>query len=464
MSESFDVVVVGSRVAGASLATLLAREGLNVVVVDQTSVDRPVLSSHLIQADSLTFLDRLGVIDAVRRLGVPFMCRADTRLEDLHIIADFPQRPGDLGAAAVIRRHLLDPILRDAAAEAGVDVRTNTKVVGLVRDGDRVAGVRVASAGSEYELHAQLVVGADGRSSTVAKLCEAREYNITENARFYYWTFFEGAAPWSDDTLIFHRWGDQMVWGGPADSGLFLVGVSPEQAGRDEFCKDLTGGLLKYMRTCEPMARALVDARIATKVHGVRKFKAYFREPCGPGWVLIGDAGHFKDPAAGRGIGDAFLQADAMVPAVVAALDGSGEPLDQALARWGEWREHKFTGHYWMADGLGGSGTMPTMGVELVRQLHRAGKTDEYLDLFSHRSRYYDVFTLPRLAAATTRLLARRATDRRALFDEAQVLAFHEGRRRWINKHPDFDSGDPSIADSWATPREEPRARSLASV
>jgi hypothetical protein len=139
-------------------------------------------------------------------------------------------------------------------------------------------------------------------------MCGARRYNIYPNERSYYFTFFEGAAPASDDLFVFHRWGDRMVWAGPADSGLYLVGVSPEMHEREYFRDHTEAGLLAHMRSCAPTAEALADARIATKISGIRRFEGYFREATGPGWVLVGDSGHFKDPSAGRGIGDAFTQ------------------------------------------------------------------------------------------------------------------------------------------------------------
>ena len=55
----------------------------------------------------------------------------------------------------------------------------------------------------------------------------------------------------------------------------------------------------------------LICDRVYVLEKGSVRWTGYFREPSGPGWVLTGDAGHFKDPGPGRGIGDAFIQADA---------------------------------------------------------------------------------------------------------------------------------------------------------
>src|SRR4051812_31539968 len=182
--ERFDVVIVGARCAGAPLAALLARRGRKVAVVEQATFPRNTLSSHLMQGDALAFLDRLGVTPRVKATGAPFITSTDGRFENVYFSADYPLRDGDPGGAASIRRHLLDPILADAAAEAGADLRMATKVVGLVEEDGRVAGVRALGRdGVEHELRGTLVVGADGRGSTVAAAVGARTYNVTPSQR-----------------------------------------------------------------------------------------------------------------------------------------------------------------------------------------------------------------------------------------------------------------------------------------
>src|SRR2546423_9728585 len=99
---------------------------------------------------------------------------------------DLPQVPCDVGGMASIRRLVLDPILAEAAQEAGADVRFGAGVTGLVEEDGRVVGVRTG----EGEVRARLVVGADGRNSTVAALAGARRCNLVPNQRILYWGFF----------------------------------------------------------------------------------------------------------------------------------------------------------------------------------------------------------------------------------------------------------------------------------
>src|SRR5438105_13925475 len=166
MRGSADVIVVGARCAGSPLAALLARQGVDVVVVEQAQFPRDTLSTHLFEADGLAFLDRLGLTARLRGTGAPFVGRLDNRTDDFRIAMDWPQLPGDVGGIASIRRFVLDPILAQAAEQAGAQMHMGTKVTGLLEHAGRVAGVRVSGPAGDAELGARLLVGADGRSST----------------------------------------------------------------------------------------------------------------------------------------------------------------------------------------------------------------------------------------------------------------------------------------------------------
>jgi 2-polyprenyl-6-methoxyphenol hydroxylase-like FAD-dependent oxidoreductase len=442
-STEFDVVVVGARCAGSTLGALLARDGLRVAVLDQAAVIRSTLSSNILQADSLAFLEQLGVTDRLKAAGATTMSHVDMRLEDFRCVTAFPQAPGDVGGAACIRREVLDPVLVEAAEAAGADVRLGVKVVGLVREQGRVVGVRTVADGVESELRARLVVGADGRNSKVAEVCGARQYAIEPGERSYYWTYFEGADLGSSPTFVFHRWGDRHMLGGPADNGLYIVGVSPQRHERDSFRDDLDASVRGHVANCEPIADALKDARRATRIFGIRRFHGYFREAAGPGWVLLGDAGHFKDPAGGRGIGDAFHQAGRLAPAVKAALDGPdpAAELDRATARFVRWRDRTYAEYYGLAADLGVAGPISGVVPKVVGRLHAQGKADGVLNLLSHRASVMQVLTPARVLGATAGTLLGRSGQRRSALGELGALASGEIRRRRAMRKPVYQDG-----------------------
>jgi 2-polyprenyl-6-methoxyphenol hydroxylase-like FAD-dependent oxidoreductase len=449
MDNEFDVVVVGGRCAGSPLATLLARAGLSVALVEQATFPRDTLSTHVFESAALAFLNRLGVLSALRATGAPIVNHLDMRHEGFRAQVPIPQQPGDVGGVMSVRRLLLDPILAEAAAEAGAEVWMGAKVTALVRGGGRVTGVRVAHNGSEQSLEARLVVGADGRNSTVARLAGSRKYNLTPNERFFYWSFFADADPGAEPTVIFHRWSGSFVVALPADSGLYQVlGDLPR------FRQSREESYLEYVRRCDPVAQALSGARRVGKLFGMLRWEGFFREATGPGWVLAGDAGHFKDPAPGQGIQDAFRQVEFLASAILGAINKSPSALDEALAGWARWRDDDAGEHYWLAADLGKAGLAPAVLPEIAQRLHERGKLDSFTDLFNHRSLPSKVLSPPRVLAATARLMARGGCDRRALLGEVGGLVAQDARRKRVARHPHYvpleasmDAGPTEVED-----------------
>lgn len=454
-AERFDVVVVGARCAGSPLAALLARRGLRVAVVERAAFPRDTLSTHFFQAQALAFLERLGVTEKLRATGAPCVGTVNLRIEDLQFQAPLPQQPGDVGGLRSVRRLVLDPILAEAAVEAGADVRMGTKMTGVVQDGARVTGVRVVRDGSESTLQTRLVVGADGRNSTVASSVGARKYNVVSNERFAYWSFFEGAEPGPDPAFVLHRWGERFVIAAPSDSGLYQVVVMPELSELPRYRQDLEGNFIEHVHSCQPVAEVLSGARRVGKIFGMLRWQGFFREASGAGWVLLGDAGHFKDPAAGQGIGDAFRQGEALLPAIVRGLNGSDRVLDRALVEWGRWRNADAIGHYWLATDIGSGGKAPTALPEVGKRLRAQDELGPLIDLFSHRGKPSQIFTPPRLLAAMGRVFARPGCDRRALLGEIGALVAQNARRQRLYRWPVYEAAGV-VTNSGATEVAEP--------
>lgn len=455
MSDDFDVVVVGARCAGSPLATLLARQGVKTALVERATFPKDTLSTHIFQAPAINFLRRLGVLDQVLATGAPPLVKVDGRQEDLYYKLEVPQRPGDIGAFMSVRRHVLDPILADAAAQAGAEVMMATSVTGLVGRDDRAAGVTARHQGGERTLRARLVVGADGRNSTVAELAGARKYNVTPGERFGYYGFFAGADPGPDPALVYHRWDGRFVIALPADDGLYEVIVLPDRRFLPEFRHDREAGFLAHARACAPVADTIAGARRAGKLLGLLKYECFFREAAGPGWVLAGDAGHFKDPAPGQGISDAFRQVEALAPVIAAGIGRSDAELDAGLVAWGRWRDRDAAEHYWLGADFGAPGEAPGVQVEILRRMQARAQLDQLGEVIQHRAMPSKVFTPGKLLGATAGLLARPGADRRQTLREFKDLLVTEARRQRLNRRPEYV---PASAHREAGETEVPEA------
>ena len=171
-STQYDVIVVGGRCAGSSTAMLLARKGYRVLLVDRATFPSDTISTHLIHPPGVAALRRWGLLDRVVATGCP---RITTYAFDMgpFVISGAPGIEPE-AASYGPRRTVLDKLLIDAAAEAGVEVREAFTVDDVVRDDGRVAGIRGhARGGDPLTERGRVVVGADGLHSVVAKAGDA---------------------------------------------------------------------------------------------------------------------------------------------------------------------------------------------------------------------------------------------------------------------------------------------------
>jgi flavin-dependent dehydrogenase len=322
--DSFDCIIVGARCAGAPLATHLARAGQRVCVVDAAKIpsDQP-FSTHAIQPSGLGYLDELGVGDSIRK--VTPAVRA-SRLDVGGATVDVVLAAGR--EMYCPRRSVLDPLLADAAVAAGADLRDETAVLDLLRDGERVTGVHVRSGDRSYDLRARLVVGADGRNSIVARRVKAAEYHGFDGPRAGYWGYFPATRAF--DELPFQTYieiiGNDARFAFRTDSDLVIAGSLSLSTTVQPWRSDIQGSVLKSLGE-SAVTRMILEGgnRPVAPLVGLIKLRSFFRVPVGPGWALVGDAGLHKDPTAGYGITDALRDAKALS---VAVLDGREAALE----------------------------------------------------------------------------------------------------------------------------------------
>lgn len=331
MSHSdYDVIIVGARCAGATLAIYLARSGLSVLMIDKDKLPSDqVLSTHTIHPAGMDILDEVDVGEAVREV-----CPAShiVRLSKNGAAVDL--RYPDNRAEYCPRRKRLDELLQSAATEAGAELIDSTKVVGLVEANGRVEGVKVKTKEKEQVFRAKLTVGADGRNSTVAKLVEAEEYYGYDAPRAMYWAYWDAPYIWKTDPAyefgmyVGHSNGDiRIIF--QTDYDQLLIGSLPPV----EKTKSWQSEPLKALKddlSGDPVTGPLIEgAQPDGRVRGTVKERYFFRQGSGPGWALVGDAGHHKEFVIGDGITEALIQAKSLAEAIK-------EDKDEALIRW--WR------------------------------------------------------------------------------------------------------------------------------
>jgi 2-polyprenyl-6-methoxyphenol hydroxylase-like FAD-dependent oxidoreductase len=324
----YDAIVVGARCAGAPTAMLLARRGRRVLLMERAAFPRDTLSTHYIHQSGTVRLARWGLLERLAATGCPPIRRYRFDVGPFALTGSPPPVDG-VDAAYSPRRHVLDTMLAEAAAEAGAEIRHGAAVTGLLTEGGRVTGVR----GPGFAERARVVIGADGRNSTVAREAGAEivEDRGTFTCAYYsYWT----DVP-IDGVELYPRPG-RMIVTSPTHDGRNVVIVLWPQAEFEAVRADIEGAFTDAVALAPGLAERLRGGTRTEPFRGTRLLPNQLRAPAGPGWALAGDAVHHKDPILALGIGDAFRDADLLSEAVDRGLDGD---LDAELSAYGERRE-----------------------------------------------------------------------------------------------------------------------------
>ena len=325
----YDAIVVGARVAGSPTAMLLARAGHRVLLVDRAAFPSDTLSTHVVHAPGVAALARWGLLDELTATGCPPIKGYTFDFGAFTLDGTTAPVDGiDVGYAP--RRTVLDALLVDAAREAGVEVRESCNVDEVIIEDGTVVGIR---CGDLVE-RAAVVIGADGRSSRVAKDVGAVDEHAKPRLQYAYFTYFSGLPTNRLETFIRPDRGFACA---PTHDGQTMVVVGWPYSEARAYKADVEGNFLQTLGMAPGFAERVAAAtREAPFLGGA--VPAWLRRPYGPGWALVGDAAHLKDPITAQGISDAFLDAERCSRAIDAWLRGS-QSFDATMSAWHQERD-----------------------------------------------------------------------------------------------------------------------------
>lgn len=338
----YDAAIVGGRVAGAATAMLLARRGLEVLVIDRDGLGSDTLSSHALMRGAVTQLERWGIAPIIRATSPAIETVTFHYGDD---VIDLPVTTKGASPLLAPRRTVLDRTMVEAASEAGAQFRHRTRLVDLHQHpSGRVTGLRVADeAGRETDITADIVIGADGLRSTVARRLNVPITRQGQEASAYVLRYLEDLDGLPTDA---YQWLYRPGIGAgiiPTTDGQFAVfAAMTRERFATEIRPDTAAGFQRVLDEIHPEFGAAV--RRATPVSRPRAWPGVpgqFRQAAGPGWALVGDAGYFKDPYAAHGISDALRDAELLAEAIAAG--GSSADRLERLGAYGETRDRLST-------------------------------------------------------------------------------------------------------------------------
>lgn len=326
----YDAIIVGARCAGSPTAMLLARQGFKVLLVDRATFPSDTISTHILWPHGAEILGRWGLLGTLAATGAPPICRDMTfDVGPFALRGTIPDANEGKGGFCP-RRTVLDSLLVNAAAEAGVDVREGFTVDELLMSDDTVVGIRGHGRSTEpVEERARIVIGADGVSSFVVRTVRAAEYDVRPVAACGYYSYFSGVR--QDDIELYIR--DHHAFGGaPTNDGLHLVMVNWPAREFPAVRADVEDHAWRALEAAPGFAARVREGRREEKWYGTAGVPGYFRKPYGNGWALVGDASYNKDPITAQGISDAFIDAEMLAKALSAGLSGTAALEDLMAA------------------------------------------------------------------------------------------------------------------------------------
>jgi flavin-dependent dehydrogenase len=313
----YDALIVGARCAGAATAMLLAHQGMRVLALDRGAYGSETLSTHALMRGAVLQLSRWGLLPRLVAAGTPAV-----RSTSFHYGAEevaIALKPGDgVDALYAPRRSVLDALLVDAAAEAGAELRHGEIVFGLTDTGGRVTGaVSLDAQGRRQEIAADLVIGADGVGSTVARLAGAATLREARHATATVFGYWSGIGT---EGYQWHYVPGASAGAIPTNAGLHCVFVSvPPETYRTRLRGTPIAEFEALLHGVSPgLAARVAQGERAGALSVFAGRRGFFRQAAGPGWALVGDAGYFKDPLTAHGITDALRDAELLAEAAVA--------------------------------------------------------------------------------------------------------------------------------------------------
>ena len=309
--DSYEIVVVGAGPAGSATAALFAEQGRRVLLVDKAHFPRHKACAEYVSPGGVAILERLGALARIESAGKRRWLRGmaitapsgQAHLVECHAADGRPRR------GLSVARLVLDHSLLEVAAAGGTAVRQGFVVREVLEAAGRVCGV-VGDDGEQ--IRADLVVGADGLHSVVARQLHLSRRTLWPRRLGLIAHY--GGVDWPEDFghMLVGRPG--YLGAAPLDhDGLVTVGlVRPMPTAR---LGSPAAALEAGLATFPSLAGRLKDAHLVGPVVGTGPLARRVRRVTGPGFALVGDAAGFFDPFTGEGIYRALRGAELLASA-----------------------------------------------------------------------------------------------------------------------------------------------------
>lgn len=330
-----EVLVIGGGPAGSTIATLLAQQGRDVVVLEKARHPRFHIGESLLPANVALF-DRLGLREQVERIGMPKW--GVEFVSPQHAQSSFVEF-GDawdksMPYAWQVRRSELDELLFRHAAAQGARTVEGCRVREVEFDAEGASVQAQLDDGSRATWRARFVIDASGRDTLLANKFKAKMKNPRHNSSALFGHFRNAQrlpGQLEGNITIFwfaHGW----FWFIPLADGTTSVGAVCWPYYLKSRSRPLQEFFADTIALCPQLAERLKDATLVDDaVHATGNYSYSASHCSGERYLMLGDAFAFIDPVFSSGVFLAMQSAFEGAEVVAACLDGT--PAQAARAR-----------------------------------------------------------------------------------------------------------------------------------
>lgn len=323
---NYDVCIVGAGPSGALLAYLLAKKNISVLLLERTAEIAKTFRGEHLNEDGEAVLNKHGLLEDVEKLGSLKMERLEYWYKGALIKTILPDPAiGHLGIH-VPQAHLLQTILKAADPYETFNYCLKTRVNELVQDETgRYIGVQAIRDGEEFFIASKLIIGADGRFSTVRKKAQI-ETSIRKHGYDLLWARIPAPAGWTPSIKMALVDGMQISLFTQVNN-FVQIGWNIEPGSYPSLLKQPFELLVEKLIAAFPPLEPSIHAHITSWKDFVLLdvFSSQTDNWVRDGLALIGDAVHTMTPTGAFGLNcamrDADILADCIEPHTIEQLD-----------------------------------------------------------------------------------------------------------------------------------------------
>jgi flavin-dependent dehydrogenase len=300
-----DVLVIGGGPGGSTIATLLARRGWRVTLLEKCRHPRFHIGESLLPANMPIF-EEIGALEKLRELGRLKLGADFPRDDGSYYTFRFDRALGDTPSYSFqVERARMDRMLFEHARENGVDAREQTRVERVGFDADGVV-VHLDAEGAKSQLTARYLVDASGRDTFLGKQLKlVRRSEKHQSAAMF--AHYNGVTYNPDDPggniISVNRFEHGWTWFIPLPGGVTSVGCVCKpgylQTRRGANNEDFMAKTLAIVPGAD---RRMADAERVSPVRFTGNYSYACSRMAGPRWILVGDAWAFLDPVFSSGV------------------------------------------------------------------------------------------------------------------------------------------------------------------